>query len=46
MSGVGTWSAELFRNGLSYVGPIPVIAGAIALGVGIFFLILGLSKDK
>ncbi|MBR3334998.1 MAG: hypothetical protein IKG23_11980 [Clostridia bacterium] len=46
MSGASSWSADLFKSGLSYVGPMPTIAGAIALGVGIFFLVLGLSRDK
>ena len=46
MSGVTSWDAELYRTGLSYIGPLPTIAGAIALGVGIFFLVLGLMKDK
>lgn len=46
MSGVSTWSAETFREALSYEGPVIVIAAALALGVGIFFLVLGMSKDK
>lgn len=36
----------MFRNALSYVGPLLTIAAALALGVGIFFVILGLNKDK
>lgn len=46
MSGSPSWSADLFKSGLSYVGPMPTIAGAIALGIGVFFLVLGLSRDK
>ena len=46
MSNTSSWSAELFGSALSYVGPLPTIAGAVALGVGIFFLVLGFSKDK
>ena len=46
MSGISSWNAEMFRNGLSYVGPLPTVAGAIALGIGIFFLVLGITKDK
>ena len=46
MCNVSTWSAENFQDGLSYIGPMLTIAAAIALGVGIFFLVLGFSKDK
>ena len=46
MSNAGTWSAEMFRNALSYVGPLLTISAALALGVGIFFIVLGLKKDK
>ena len=46
MSNVNTWSAEMFSEGLSYVGSLPTILAAIAFGVGVFFLVLGLAKDK
>lgn len=46
MSNVNTWSAELFCEGLSYVGSLPTILAAIALVVGIGFLGLGFAKDK
>ena len=46
LSSTSSWDAELFQEGLSYTGPMLTIAAAIALGVGIFFLVLGLSKDK
>lgn len=46
MSNIGSWNVELFGNAMSYVGPLPTIASAIALGAGIFFLVLGITKDK
>ena len=45
MSNTSSWSAELFRDSLSYVGPTLLIAAIAALVVGIGFLVCGLLKD-
>ena len=45
MSNVSSWSAELFRDGLNYVGPTLLIAAIVALAAGIVFLVCGLLKD-
>ncbi len=45
MSNTSSWSAELFREGLNYVGPNLLIAAIAALAVGIGFLAFGLLKD-
>ena len=45
MSNVSSWSAELFRDGLNYVGPTLLIAAIVALAAGIGFLVCGLLKD-
>ena len=45
MSNVSSWSAELFRDGLNYVGPTLLIAAIVALAAGIGFLVFGLLKD-
>ena len=46
MSSVQSWSAELFRNGLQYVGPSLPIAAAAALLAGVIFLVSGLIHDR
>ena len=46
MSSVQSWSAELFRNGLQYVGPSLPIAAAAALLAGVIFLVSGLIQDR
>ena len=45
MSGTATWSAELFKNSLSYVGSTLQISAIAALAVGVCFLVWGLLKD-
>ena len=45
MSGVASWDAELFKAGLSYIGPSLTIAAAVALFAGVFFLIFGFLTD-
>ncbi len=45
MSGVSSWSSELFANGLLYVGAPLKVASIVSLAVGILFLIYGLSQD-
>ncbi len=44
MSGVSTWSEELFRAGLSYVGYLLPGSAAAALAVGVVLLIRGRSE--
>jgi putative Ca2+/H+ antiporter (TMEM165/GDT1 family) len=45
MSGVSSWSAELFRSALQHVGPLLSIAAVIALVLGIAFLVWGIVQD-
>ncbi len=45
MGNTSVWSAELFRDSLSYVGPNLLIAAIVALVAGIGFLVYGLLKD-
>lgn len=45
MSGVTSWDAELFAEGLEYVGPFLMVISFIALIVGILFLGYGLYQD-
>lgn len=45
MSGVTSWDAELFAEGLEYVGPFLTVVSFIALIVGILFLGYGLYQD-
>ena len=45
MSGVVSWSGELFRFGLEYVGPPLSIAAGIALVLGVAFLVWGIVQD-
>ena len=45
MSNTSSWSAELFREGLNYVGPNLLIASIAALVAGVAFLVYGLLKD-
>jgi hypothetical protein len=40
-SGVSSWSAEKFNTMLEYVGPELLIAAAIALVVGLVYLVWG-----
>lgn len=46
MSGVSSWSAELFASGLAYIGPVPLIAAAVALVIGLCFLVSGIVQDR
>ncbi len=45
MSNVSSWSAELFRDGLNYVGPNLLIAAIVALAAGICFLVCGFVQN-
>ena len=45
MSGVVSWSRELFRSGLEHVGPPLSIAAVIALVLGVAFLVWGIVQD-
>ena len=45
MSGVTTWSAELFSTGLTYIGAPLKVASIVSLVVGILFLLYGLYQD-
>ncbi len=45
MSGVSSWSAELFASGLEYVGAPLRIASILALLAGIAFLVYGLYQE-
>ena len=45
MSGVSSWSDQLFAAGLSYVGSPLKIAAIVSLVVGIAFLGYGLYQD-
>ncbi len=46
MSGISTWSSELFRSGLDYIGPALPIAAIAALIAGVVFLGVGIFRDK
>ena len=46
MSGTASWSAELFRDALTYVGPALLIAAVVAVVIGVCFLIAGILEDK
>ncbi|MBR4691832.1 MAG: hypothetical protein IKP17_03650 [Oscillospiraceae bacterium] len=45
MSGISSWSVELFRSALQHVGPPLSIAAVIALVLGIAFLVWGIVQD-
>ena len=45
MSNVTSWSAELFRCGLDYVGPPLKVMAIVSLIVGIVFLGVGVFQD-
>ena len=45
MSGVSSWSADLYRAALDCIGPTLQIAAIVALVVGVCFLVLGFLKD-
>ena len=46
MSSVGSWSADLFSNALSYVGAPLLVFSILALIVGVGFLICGIVQDR
>ena len=46
MSAAQSWSSELFRSALQYVGPSLPIAAAAALLAGVIFLVSGLIQDR
>ena len=46
MSGVTSWDASLFAAGLEYEGPFLAVLAAVALIVGILFLVYGIYGDK
>ena len=46
MSGISTWSSEMFQTSLDYIGPALPIAAIAALIVGVVFLAVGIFQDK
>lgn len=42
---MSAWDAQLFKEGLEYVGPFLSIASFVALIVGILFLGYGVYQD-
>ena len=46
MSSISTWSSDMFRASLEYIGPALPIAAIAALAVGVVFLGVGIFKDK
>ena len=46
MSSISTWSSDMFRASLEYIGPALPIAAIAALTVGVVFLGVGIFKDK
>ena len=46
MSAAQSWSSELFRSALQYIGPSLPIAAAAALITGLIFLIAGVLQDR
>ena len=46
MSSISTWSSDMFRASLEYIGPALPIAAIAALIVGVVFLGVGIFKDR
>lgn len=46
MSSTATKAADMFQEGLSYIGPMLTIAAIVALVFGVIFVIVGFVKDK
>ena len=46
MSSISTWSSDMFRASLEYIGPALPIAAIAALAVGVVFLGVGIFKDR
>ena len=45
MSGISTWSSEMFQTSLNYIGPALPTAAIAALIVGVIFLGIGVFQD-
>ena len=45
MSGISTWSSEMFQTSLEYIGPALPTAAIAALIVGAVFLGVGIVQD-
>ena len=46
MSSISTWSSDMFRASLEYIGPALPIAAIAALIVGVIFLAVGIFRDR
>ena len=46
MSSISTWSSDMFRASLEYIGPALPIAAIAALIVGVVFLAAGIIQDR
>lgn len=46
MSSISTWSSDMFRASLEYIGPVLPIAAIAALIVGVIFLAVGIIQDR
>ena len=46
MSGTASWSADIFKDAMGYVGSLPTILSIVALVIGVLFLAIGFAKDK
>lgn len=46
MSSISTWSSDMFRASLEYIGPALPIAAIAALAVGVVFFGVGIFKDR
>lgn len=45
VSNAQSWDAEMFKNAMSYIGPVLPIAAIAALAFGVIFLIWGMFTD-
>ncbi|MBR3742837.1 MAG: hypothetical protein IKN04_20675 [Clostridia bacterium] len=45
MSGISTWSSEMFQTSLEYIGPALPTAAIAALIVGVIFLGVGIVQE-
>ena len=46
MSGISTWSPELFASGLAYCGPVLLYLAIVAAVIGVCFLVIGIIRDR
>jgi putative Ca2+/H+ antiporter (TMEM165/GDT1 family) len=46
MSGISTWSSEMFQASLEYIGPALPTAAIAALIAGVIFLAVGIIQDR